>query len=88
MPAPLASAPLAPAASLALADGDLFARADAACRAAFGAAVYLRGLIEVSNRCVRDCLYCGIRRGNQALGRYGLTDEAILAAAASETDTR
>ncbi|HAP43486.1 MAG: [FeFe] hydrogenase H-cluster radical SAM maturase HydE [Spirochaetes bacterium GWD1_61_31] len=76
-------APLDPAASLALADDALFARAAAACRAAFGAAVYLRGLIEVSNRCVRNCLYCGIRRGNQALGRYGLTDEAILAAVAS-----
>ena len=32
-----------------------------------GDTVRLRGLIEFSNRCVLDCRYCGIRRGNRAV---------------------
>jgi biotin synthase len=39
----------------------LWARADAVRAAHVGDAVHLRGLIEISNHCVRDCLYCGIR---------------------------
>ena len=46
----------------------------------FGNAVYLRGLIEFSNICSRDCLYCGLRRSNRKVGRYRLDDEAILSA--------
>ena len=65
---------------LALPEEELFSRADETCRASFGEKVYLRGLIEVSNRCVRDCTYCGIRRSNAKVRRYGLTDEEILAA--------
>ena len=30
----------------------------------YGNTVYIRGLIEVSNICKNDCLYCGIRAGN------------------------
>ncbi|MGM9999518.1 MAG: [FeFe] hydrogenase H-cluster radical SAM maturase HydE [Candidatus Bruticola sp.] len=44
----------------------------------FGRAIYLRGLIEVSNICGRDCLYCGIRRSNKKVKRYRLTKEEIL----------
>ena len=40
-----------------------------------GDTVRLRGLIEFSNRCVLDCHYCGIRRGNRAVKRYSLTLE-------------
>lgn len=43
--------------------------------------VWLRGLIEFSNVCSKDCLYCGIRKGNKNLERYSLTDDEILAAA-------
>ena len=35
----------------------------------FGRRVYFRGLIEISNHCVRDCLYCGIRRSNRGAPR-------------------
>ena len=38
-----------------------------------GADVQLRGLIEFSNVCACDCLYCGIRKGNRQLPRYTLT---------------
>ena len=30
----------------------------------YGNAVFIRGLIEISNICKNDCLYCGIRRSN------------------------
>lgn len=44
--------------------------------------VYLRGLIEFSNYCKQDCLYCGLRRSNLTADRYRLTDEEILECAA------
>jgi len=46
-----------------------------------GNKVWFRGLIEFSNICGKDCLYCGIRKGNRNLERYSLSDEEILAAA-------
>lgn len=46
-----------------------------------GNKVWFRGLIEFSNVCGKDCLYCGIRKGNKNLVRYNLSDEEILAAA-------
>lgn len=49
--------------------------------AVYGREVYIRGLIEISNICKNDCLYCGIRRSNTACSRYRLTPEEILAAA-------
>lgn len=47
-----------------------------------GKGVYLRGLIEISNLCVKDCLYCGIRKSNTQAHRYTLSDDDILNAAA------
>lgn len=44
----------------------------------YGTDVYIRGLIEVSNICKSDCLYCGIRRENKHCDRYRLTQEEIL----------
>lgn len=46
-----------------------------------GKKVWFRGLIEFSNICSKDCLYCGIRKGNTNLERYNLDDEEILLAA-------
>jgi biotin synthase len=43
-----------------------------------GDTVRLRGLIEFSNRCVCDCHYCGIRRGNRSLKRYTLKLDDIV----------
>lgn len=45
----------------------------------YGRSVYVRGLIEISNICKNDCLYCGIRRSNHSCERYRLTGEQILA---------
>ena len=43
-----------------------------------GKAVYLRGLIEFSNYCMRQCSYCGIRKANPEVERYRLTEEQIM----------
>lgn len=47
----------------------------------FGNKIYTRGLIEISNYCKNNCLYCGIRRGNTRVERYRLTKEEILSCA-------
>lgn len=47
-------------------------------RAVYGNKVFIRGLIEISNICKNDCLYCGIRRSNPNCDRYRLTPEEIL----------
>lgn len=44
----------------------------------YGDDIFIRGLIEISNYCKNDCLYCGIRRSNKNCARYRLTDEEIL----------
>jgi biotin synthase len=46
-----------------------------------GPVAYLRGLIEITNVCVRDCLYCGIRQSNDAVDRYEVDEDEVLAAA-------
>lgn len=44
----------------------------------YGDKVYMRGLIEFTNFCKRDCVYCGIRRSNKKADRYRLTYEDIM----------
>jgi len=46
-----------------------------------GKKVYLRGIVELSNICAKNCLYCGIRRDNAALPRYEMSVEEIIQAA-------
>lgn len=43
-----------------------------------GDEVHLRGLIEFSNYCKQNCLYCGFRRDNKNVTRFRLTEEQIL----------
>lgn len=57
---------------------DLFAKADAVRRANVGDAVHLRGLIEFSNICRNNCLYCGLRSGNRTIKRYRLSEDELL----------
>lgn len=45
----------------------------------YGDKVYMRGLIEFTSFCSRDCLYCGLRRGNRSAARYRLEADQILA---------
>lgn len=45
----------------------------------FAKKVYLRGIIEFSNYCTKNCLYCGIRSANN-IQRYRMTIDEITAA--------
>ncbi len=45
----------------------------------YGKTVYLRGLIEFTNYCKQNCLYCGIRSGNGKAQRYRLSAKEIIA---------
>jgi len=56
----------------------LFAAADRVRREFVGDGVYLRALIEFSNYCKNNCLYCGIRAANTQVKRYRLTPQQIL----------
>ena len=59
-------------------DNYLFEKADSIRQKIYGRDVYIRGLIEFTNYCKNDCLYCGIRRSNCHADRYRLTEEEIL----------
>jgi biotin synthase len=56
----------------------LFAAADEVRRRTVGDGIHLRGLIEFSNFCRRNCLYCGIRAENDQLERYRIPSDEIL----------
>lgn len=43
-----------------------------------GNGVFLRGLIELSSICSRDCLYCGMRHSNPKVRRYAMRDDEIV----------
>ncbi|HCJ09971.1 MAG TPA: [FeFe] hydrogenase H-cluster radical SAM maturase HydE, partial [Clostridiales bacterium] len=57
---------------------ELRRRADAVREQAKGPVVRLRALVEFSNRCIRNCLYCGLRRDNRSLQRYALDPEEVV----------
>ncbi len=57
---------------------ELFRLARQVREAHYGREVYVRGLIEFTNYCRCDCLYCGIRRSNRNAERYRLTEEEIM----------
>lgn len=44
----------------------------------FGKNIYIRGIVEFSNICKNDCLYCGIRKSNHNVQRYRLTEDDIM----------
>ena len=56
----------------------LFSQAREVAQQQYGKGIYLRGLIELSNVCRNDCLYCGIRRSNSSVSRYTLTRNQVL----------
>ena len=56
---------------------ELLSRAQAVCQGVHGSRVWIRGLLEFSNVCAQNCLYCGIRKGNARVQRYRLSEEDI-----------
>jgi biotin synthase len=57
---------------------ELWARADQARRDHVGDCVHLRGLIEFSNYCSRQCGYCGLRLDNREVVRYRMSPDEIV----------
>jgi len=56
----------------------LIEKSDQVRRKAYGDKVFMRGLIEISSYCERNCMYCGIRKDNKNAQRYRLTEEDII----------
>ena len=57
---------------------ELFYAADKVRKEQVGDEIFLRGIIEFSNHCERNCLYCGLRRGNAKLSRYRMSEDEII----------
>ncbi len=60
---------------------NLFREADRVRKKFMGDEVHIRGIVEFSNYCKRDCLYCGLRKSNDQLFRYRMSLEEIFQAA-------
>jgi biotin synthase len=60
---------------------ELYRHADVVRKNHMGDEVYIRGIIEFSNVCVNNCLYCGIRAANRNVARYVMSPDEILAIA-------
>ena len=56
----------------------LLETADAVRRENLGDGVFIRGLIEFSNICARQCSYCGLRSENHNVKRYRMPIEEII----------
>jgi len=59
----------------------LFQKADQVREKHLDKVVHLRAIIEFSNNCIKNCLYCGLRRDNRELTRYRMTVDEIFSAA-------
>lgn len=66
----------------------LYRHADIVRRNHMGDEVFIRGIIEFSNICVNDCLYCGIRASNREVVRYVMSPDEILEIAAGMAGSR
>lgn len=62
---------------------NLYREADAVRRENMGDDIFIRGIVEFSNICINNCLYCGIRASNKNVQRYSMTVEEIMETALS-----
>lgn len=60
---------------------DLFQQAYAVKKQYVGTKVYFRGIIELSNYCVKNCYYCGIRKDNPHVQRFTLCKDEVVESA-------
>jgi biotin synthase len=56
---------------------ELHERATAAAMTEFGRKVFVRAVVEVSNYCRENCIYCGMRRDNKSLARHRANADQI-----------
>lgn len=59
----------------------LFAAANQVRETCVGGEILLRGILEFSNVCERNCLYCGLRKDNRKIVRYRMNAEEIIISA-------
>lgn len=64
----------------------IYSKADKIRKVYCGNEVYLRGIIEFSNNCEQDCLYCGLRKSNTNLERYRVSIDEITQTAQKISD--
>lgn len=57
---------------------ELYSQADTVRKNYVGNEIHLRGLVEISNHCLQNCAYCGLRRDNVAVERYRMSDSEIM----------
>lgn len=62
---------------------ELYQHADRIRSRSVGDEIFVRGIIEFSNECPNDCLYCGLRVSNEKIRRYAMSPDEIVAAAQS-----
>jgi biotin synthase len=56
----------------------IFVKADKIRKKTVGDILYLRGIIEISNYCKKNCYYCGLRGNNKKIIRYRMKENEIL----------
>jgi biotin synthase len=56
----------------------MFNHAESVTQRFFQNKIYLRGIVEFSNQCEKNCKYCGVRRSIKSLKRYCMSQEDIL----------
>ena len=56
----------------------IFSRACEIKKVHTGEKIVVRGLIELSNICRKNCLYCGVRKENHSVHRYEIPDAEVL----------
>ncbi len=59
-------------------DSELFEAARAALHKSAGSGVFLRGIIELSNNCRKNCFYCGLRKDNITFSRYTIPFDEVV----------
>ena len=65
---------------------ELWSKADEIRKQTVADQVHLRGLIEISNHCIRQCTYCGLRSAHKDIERYRMTRQEIIDCAMETVD--
>jgi len=59
---------------------ELFSFADSVRKEFCGDGIVLRGIVEFSNFCLRQCFYCGLNKNNRKLERYRMNKDELFKA--------
>jgi biotin synthase len=65
---------------------ELFRQAREVRQCTLGEEVTIRGVLEISNHCGKDCKYCAMRRSNRNLSRYRMSEDQVMEIARQVAD--